>query len=289
MSRYSKEDLTALRPKRDSFVGIDSDGCVFDTMSVKQKTHFHPLIIKHWGLEAVEAAVRDVAEYVNLRSKHRGSNRFPALLMTFEALAEQPAVAASGARLPDVADLRAYCQSGVPLGNETLAEAVGMTGSEELEKVLNWSLEVNADIAANMALAAPFPGAREAIEMMGVKSDLMVVSQTPEETLLREWDNNGMDGLVRMIAGQELGSKTEQMGLAAGGKYKRERTLLIGDAPGDLRAARESGASFYPIVPGMEAESWSRLAEEVYGLFLAGRYKGVYENTYTKCFLNSLS
>ena len=288
MSRYSKEDLSSLRPKGDSFVGVDSDGCVFDTMSVKQKMHFHPLIIKHWGLEAVERQVREVAEYVNLRSKHRGSNRFPALLMTFEALAEQPGVAESGVKLPDVADLRAYCGSGVPLGNETLAEAMGMTGSEELEKVLNWSLDVNTDIAANMALVAPFPGAREALEMMSAKSDLIVVSQTPEEALLREWDNNEMTGLVRMIAGQEIGSKTEQMELATHSRYKKERTLLIGDAPGDLNAARASGACFYPIIPGAEAESWARLIDEAYGVFLAGRYKGFFENTYTKCFLNSL-
>ena len=289
MSDHTKETLSALRPKFDTLVGIDSDGCVFDTMSVKQKTHFHPQIIKCWGLEAIAPQVREVAEFVNLRSIHRGTNRFSALLKTFEILAEQPGVAESGLRLPDLTDLREYCESGVPLGNETLAEALGRTGSDELDRVLSWSLAINADIEANMARVPPFPGAREALEMMAAKSDLMVVSQTPGETLIREWTDNGMTDLVRFIAGQEVGSKAEQLATAGRGKYKKERVLVIGDAPGDLNAARACGACFYPIVPGMEEQSWARLVDEVYGVFLAGRYKGVFENTYVKCFMNALA
>ena len=288
MQIYSKEALSALRPKFENLVGIDSDGCVFDTMSVKQKTHFHPLIIKCWGLETIAPQVREVAEFVNLRSVHRGSNRFAALLKTFEMLAEQPGVAESGIRLPALGDLRAYCGSGVPLGNETLAEEVGRTGSDELDRVLSWSLAINSDIEQNMAQVPPFPGAREALAMMAEKSDLMVVSQTPGETLVREWENNALSDYVRFIAGQEIGSKAEQLANAGRGKYKRERVLVIGDAPGDLNAARAVGACFYPIIPGMEEQSWLRLADEAYGLFLAGRYKGVFENTYVKCFMNTL-
>jgi len=284
---FTKESLAALKPKHETLVGIDSDGCVFDTMSVKQKVHFHPQIIKYWGLDAIAPLVREVAEFVNLRSIHRGTNRFTALLKTFDMLAQQDGVAET-ARLPDVADLREYCASGVPLGNETLAEAVGRTGSEELTRVLDWSLAINADIEANMAHIPPFPGAREALEMMAAKSDLMVVSQTPGDTLMREWNNNEMTGLVRFIAGQEIGPKSEQLATAGRGKYKKERVLMIGDAPGDLNAARACGACFYPIIPGMEEQCWLRLADEAYGLFLAGRYKGVFENTYIKCFMNTL-
>ena len=48
-------------------------------------------------------------------------------------------------------------------------------------------------------------------------------------------------------AGQELGTKTEHLKLAAKNKYPPERILMIGDAPGDLNAARANGALFYPI------------------------------------------
>jgi len=88
MSVYSKEDLIEFKPAHDSFVGIDSDGCVFDSMGIKQCNHFHPLLVKFWGLEKIEKQLRAAAEFVNLYSQWRGSNRYPAVVKTFELLAE---------------------------------------------------------------------------------------------------------------------------------------------------------------------------------------------------------
>jgi len=42
---FTKEDLINFKPKFSTFVGIDSDGCVFDTMEIKQKQCFHGLIV----------------------------------------------------------------------------------------------------------------------------------------------------------------------------------------------------------------------------------------------------
>ncbi|HFD39494.1 MAG TPA: HAD family hydrolase, partial [Anaerolineae bacterium] len=67
------------------------------------------------------------------------------------------------------------------------------------------------------------------------------------------------------------------LALAAGGKYPPERILMIGDAPGDLRAARANDALFYPINPGHEEESWRRFYEEAMHRFLNGTYAGTYE------------
>ena len=53
----------------DFFVGIDSDGCVFDTMEIKHKECFCPNVIKHWGLQAVSKYAREAAEFVNLYSR----------------------------------------------------------------------------------------------------------------------------------------------------------------------------------------------------------------------------
>jgi hypothetical protein len=33
---YTKADLLEFKPRHDSFVGIDSDGCIFPTMEIKQ-------------------------------------------------------------------------------------------------------------------------------------------------------------------------------------------------------------------------------------------------------------
>ncbi len=61
-------------------IAIDSDGCVFDTMEIKHKECFIPNIIKYWGLQPVSKYARAAAEFVNLYSKWRGINRFPALI-----------------------------------------------------------------------------------------------------------------------------------------------------------------------------------------------------------------
>ena len=40
---------------------------------------------------------------------------------------------------------------------------------------------------------------------------------------------------------------------------------MIGDAPGDMKAARANGALFFPINPGHEDESWERFYDEAHG------------------------
>ena len=73
------EQLKAFEPTQEFFVGIDSDGCVFDSMEIKHKECFTPMFIKHFGLQPVSKYAREVWEFVNLYSKTRGINRFPAL------------------------------------------------------------------------------------------------------------------------------------------------------------------------------------------------------------------
>ncbi|MDX9866692.1 MAG: HAD family hydrolase [Kiritimatiellia bacterium] len=267
-----------LLPKHhDTLVGIDSDGCVFDTMTVKQREHFFPAIIRHWGLEACADALCACAEFVNLTSKTRGSNRFPALLRVFELLPGYPGVRACGATLPATDALRAYVHSGLPLGNPSLQEEAARTQDPELARVLTWSLELNADIDARMRPVPPFAGARRALGLIHASSDALVVSQTPEVALVKEWDLHGLTGYVSLIAGQEKGGKAEHLRLASAGRYAPNRILLIGDAQGDLAAAREAGVLFYPIGPGAEERAWERFCGEAYPRFLAGTYAGPYE------------
>jgi hypothetical protein len=81
-----------------------------------------------------------------------------------------------------------------------------------------------------------------------------------------------------------MGSKTEHLKLAAQGKYPPENILMVGDAPGDLKAARDVGALFYPINPGDEEASWDRFLKEAVDRFFAGRYAGAYESELIKQF-----
>ena len=52
---------------------------------------------------------------------------------------------------------------------------------------------------------------------------------------------------------------------------------MIGDAPGDLKAAKDNGILFYPIIPGQEEESWDRFNREALERFFSGTYAGDYE------------
>jgi len=274
---YTREDLINLAPSRQAFVGIDSDGCVFDSMEIKQKKCFHPLIISHWKLERIAEYVREAAQFANLYSKWRGQNRFPALIMTFDLLRERPEVRESGVPIPELSSLRKFVASGAALGNPDLERAVEETRDPELLSVLEWSKAVNDLIARTVKKVPPFQWARRSLEKIAAHADAICVSQTPAEALIREWDENGITPFVRIIAGQELGTKADHIRLAAGGKYPPEKILMIGDAPGDKKAAKANNAMFYPINPGREEESWKRFHEEAFDRFLAGKYAGAYE------------
>ncbi len=97
---------------------------------------------------------------------------------------------------------------------------------------------MNEAIARLVFGVPPFPLVRESLARMAARADVIVVSQTPGEALVREWKEHGIDGQVRVIAGQEMGTKAQHITFAAGGKYPPARILMIGDAPGDLQAAQ---------------------------------------------------
>ena len=274
---YTKSDLLNLKPQHDSFVGIDSDGCIFPTMEIKQKQCFHALIVSAWHLGPIETYVRETAEFVNLHSRHRGQNRFVCLLKTFELLHNRPDVAATGVALPPLAPLKTFCESGLPLGNPTLEQYVRDTGDREMERVLRWSQDVNVVVARTVKGIPPFHWVMESLEAIRSHSDAICVSQTPTEALVREWEENRLMGYVAVIAGQELGTKAEHLTMATQGRYPARRVLMIGDAPGDLKAARHVGACFYPINPGQEEASWKRFLDDAYQRFLSGTYDHTYE------------
>jgi phosphoglycolate phosphatase-like HAD superfamily hydrolase len=242
------------------------------------------MIIAVWQLERIEPQLRETAEFVNLYSKWRGSNRFPALLKVFELLADRADVVASGVALPSLDALRGYVTSGLPLGAPSLEQEVARTGAPELTRVLKWSHAVSADIDQNMRAIPPFVASIPALAAVQESSDAIVVSQTPEADLVKEWKLHDLERFVEVIAGQELGTKAEHLEMATVGKYAPSRVLLIGDAPGDRAAAQAVGACFYPINPGTEETAWQRFHEEAYPRFLDGTYVGAYEDQLISAF-----
>ena len=123
----------------------------------------------------------------------------------------------------------------------------------------------------------PFPFVRESLQKLQGKADLMVISTTASDALQREWNEHGLAQYMNMMAGQDMGTKKQHLEFAAKGKYWSERILMIGDAPGDREAARDTGVLYYPINPGGEDRSWKRFYDEALGRFLNGTYDGDYE------------
>lgn len=278
MQDFDQKKLSEFQPKHDYFVGVDSDGCVFDSMEIKHKECFIPNIIKYWNLQAVSKYAREAAEFVNLYSKWRGINRFPALVMVLDLLKEREEVRKREVTIPDLPSLRDFINSGVSMGNPALQKVIDRIQDPVLIQTLKWSEAVNAAIADMVTGVPPFPFVRESLEMLSRAADIVVVSATPGEALQREWEENGIASYAAIIAGQEMGSKKEHIQLATGGKYQDHHVLMVGDAPGDLKAARANGALFYPVNPGREEESWERFFREGCKKFLAGDYAGEYES-----------
>ena len=269
--------LVDLKPKHAFFVGIDSDGCAFDSMEIKHKECFCPNIIKYWHLQPVAKYAREAVEFVNLYSKWRGTNRWPALVNVLDLLRARDEVNARKCNIPGALKIREFIASGKPLSNDGLKQYMAEHPDGELDYAMEWSKAVNDSISDMVHDLPPFPYVRESLELLNQHADCAVVSQTPTEALIREWEEHGIDNYVRVIAGQELGTKKQHLKMAAGGKYGENHVLMIGDALGDLEAAQANNALFFPINPGHEEASWEKFHTEGIKRFFEGKFAGEYE------------
>lgn len=270
------QKLRDFQPSKEFFIGIDSDGCVFDSMEIKHKECFTPMFIKYFGLQAVSKYARETWEFVNLYSKTRGANRFPALVRALDLLRVRPEVKARNVDVPAFPALDEWMKRETKLGNATLAAEVS-GGNDALIPIKKWSDAVNNQVEDIVHGVPPFPLVRESLEKLTAQADAMVISQTPCDALEREWAENSIEGFVKLIAGQEMGTKTEHLKFATLGKYDPVKVLMIGDAPGDFKAADANGSLFYPINPGNEEKSWERFFGEALDRFFAGTYAGDYQ------------
>lgn len=272
------QPLADLVPKHEFFIAIDSDGCAFDTMELKHKECFAPNTIKHWKLQPVSKYAREAALFVNLYSKWRGINRWPALVMVFDLLRERPEVQARNVTPPEATAIRAFIENDAyAKSNDGLKTYMAQHPTPELETGWEWTHGVNAAVADMVHGVTPYPGVSESLEFLSDKADMIVCSSTPFEALNSEWHEHDIAQYVRVIAGQEMGKKATHINLAASNKYAADRILMIGDAPGDRRAAEANDALFYPINPGYEEDSWQRFYDEALHKFLNGSYAGSYE------------
>ncbi len=322
------EQLKAFPKSRDFFIGIDSDGCAFDTMEVKHKFCFVVAVLQTFALAALARVLRDVWDFVNLNGQTRGCNRWLALRDTFQYLMELspydrfekplqahldvigrfiqaaedlPQINLSNDGLLRFAETRLDGDAKALL-REIVAEPVALAHSAKgrdlveadlgpeqcILRLALWTHLVNGLVAVRVHDVPPFPHVRESLQNVADRADVMVVSATPNEALEREWAEHGIAPYAKMICGQEMGKKAEHIKYGAGGRYAPDRILMVGDAPGDMKAAKSNDALFYPVNPGEEAASWKRFHDESAERFLAGRYAGDYEQRLIDEFMTHL-
>ncbi len=264
-------------------VCIDSDGCVFDTMETKHKECFCPSFIKHFGLQAVSKYARQAWEFTNLYSATRGVHRLLALRRALDVLENRKEVLERGFVTPRLEGLREFLALGGPLSNAALEEYLAAHPEKaDIATVLAWSYDVNRRIGEEVYGVAPFPYVKACLKALSEKADIVIVSATPEEALIREWKEHGLYDLLLAVKGQESGTKKEVIA-ALKPDYEEGKVLMLGDAPGDRDAAYTNGVSFYPICPDEEARSWEKF-QSVIPAFLDGCYRGETENQFVSYF-----
>ncbi len=274
--------LRDLKPTKEYLVAIDSDGCVFDSMGIKQRECFCPAMIEFFGLQAVADAARECKEFADLFSKTRGANRHKTVVRILkELLPSHPLVKDRKFEVPEFKYYADWVNDpNSLLSNEGLAATIDNASNQdqkaELGQALKWSQKVNEMVAEVVKDVPPFPYVLESLEKVSQKADIIICSATPSEALEREWAEHGMTKYVKVIAGQEMGTKAEHLAIVSDGKYKKDKIIMLGDAPGDHDAAKTNGLMFYPINPGDEPKSWKRFHDEAFDKFIDGEYSGEY-------------
>ena len=285
-------ELKKHKPKSKYFVGIDSDGTVFNSMELKHKDCFIGSLIRIFDLALITHEIHIVWNYVNIFSINRGTNRFKALVLTFNYLREMDIVKILNVNIPNLKILNKWINKTKRLSNDSLLKfSMEVTSDEKLllETVIEWSEEVNRMVQITAINLPPMKGSLEAMYLLKNNVDIVVISNTPLETLKREWSENNIDRNILYIGGQETGTKTQMLKAVAENKYDQDKILIIGDAPGDLQAAQNINALFFPILPMQEEESWNEFNKVGYKKFINNSYAGEYQNNWIQKFQSILN
>jgi phosphoglycolate phosphatase-like HAD superfamily hydrolase len=283
--------LTDMKRTKNYLVCIDSDGCLLDNMELKHKECFCPAVVNVWNLQGASKYVREVHEWVNLYSRSRGWNRFPAVVRTLELSYARSELKERGYIMPNLKPLKKWIEETPVLSAVAIDEYARKCPDCDplLLQAAQWSREVDANIAHIVRNILSFPGVREAVLKLREFADVVVVSATPHDALVRELTAVGIVPLMTAIAGQELGTKSQSIRKAMSHGYAADHVLKIGDAPSDYEAARDNGVLFNPIVAGKERDSWNNVLEVSSVKFRNGTFKGKYQDEILKDFFATLA
>lgn len=258
---------------------IDSDGTVMDSMTFKHLNCFGPAVIKTFHLEKYAKPILEKWNIINLYSLTRGINRFDGIGMLLEYVND------NFIRIDILEDYKKWLNIAKTKSNKSLEEYI-MNGQINLKPILDWSNLTNQLIAKYKDEIKPFRNAGEAISTLAQEFKIIIISSANNNAVMHEWKKFNLLPYVDKVCTQEMGTKEdcikqEMLNL------NYDDAIMLGDAVGDLEAAKHNNISFYPIMPKEEDKSWIDFSNVYSKMFYNNTYNQV-EETVISRFLNKL-
>ncbi|MGU8763312.1 HAD family hydrolase [Clostridium perfringens] len=276
--------LDNFNKQKDFLICIDSDGCAIDTMDIKHIKCFGPCMVTEWNLEEWKEPILERWNEVNLYTLTRGINRFKGLAVALIEINEKYIT------IEGLDEFVRWTEETKELSNESLEVEIEKTNNICLKKALEWSKSVNKAIdLLSDDEKCPFEGVKEAIILAKKVADIAIVSSANEKAVLDEWNKHGLLENVDIVLTQNIGSKSYCINKLIAKGYSRNNVLMVGDALGDLKAAEENEALYYPIMVRKEKESWVRFSKEALERFTSNSYYGEYQEKVIAEFKANLS
>lgn len=276
--------LDNFNKQKDFLICIDSDGCAIDTMDIKHIKCFGPCMVTEWNLEEWKEPILERWNEVNLYTLTRGINRFKGLAVALIEINEKYIT------IEGLDEFVRWTEETKELSNESLEVEIEKTKNICLKKALEWSKSVNKSIdLLSDDEKCPFEGVKEAIILAKKVADIAIVSSANEKAVLDEWNKHGLLENVDIVLTQNIGSKSYCINKLIAKGYSRNNVLMVGDALGDLKAAEENEALYYPIMVRKEKESWIRFSKEALERFTSNSYYGEYQEKVIAEFKENLS
>ncbi len=240
---------------------VDSDGCAIDSMTVKHEKAFGPAFVEVWQVgEDLADQVLKEWNAINLYRMTRGINRFQGLVAILKTYPDLD-------HMDQILALDEWTKTTKALSPAALEETYEKSGLAIMEKALQWSVRVN-ELIDTLPLAMPFEGVKETMEVISQEADIAVVSSANPKAIEEEWKTSGLYDLVNYFYSQADGTKSECIARLLSMGYKKENTVMLGDAIGDSKAASNNMVAFYPILVTKEVKSWTDFGETYLPLIL---------------------
>lgn len=258
---------------------IDSDGTVMDSMTFKHLNCFGPAIIEIFHFDNYAKPILEKWNSINLYSLTRGINRFDGIGMLLEYVND------NFIKIDILEDYKKWLNIAKTKSNKALEEYI-LNGHENLKPVLDWSNLTNQLINKYKDAVKPFTNASEAISLLAQHFKIIIISSANNKAVMHEWEKFKLLDYVDKVCTQEMGTKEDCIKQEMV-ELNYDDAIMLGDAVGDLEAAKHNNISFYPIMPKEEDQAWEDFVNVYSKMFYNSTYKQV-EETVISSFINKL-